>query len=116
MIKNKEKQHFLVEQINELKNYTIFQRVYRTKYKSKKGLATRTIKSLVCNFQNIGSVGRKPALSRERTLWTDDLINSIKNLVIEGPTFSLNKIAKIVPVSVSTIRNVHRLDLNQKPY
>ena len=108
--------NFWSKNIIELKNYTLVKRAYRTKNKSKKGPATSTVMNIVNNFQKSGSVDRKRVLLRKRTVRTDDLINSIKNLVIEDLTLSLNKIANVVPASVSTIRNVLRDDLNRKPY
>ena len=84
--------------------------------KSKRAPTPTTILNIVNNYNKTGSVDRKRILARKRTVRTDDLINSIKNLFLGDSKLSIRKTSNLVPASPSTIRKVLRKDLNMKPY
>lgn len=109
-----EKRQFLYEKFLELKNSTLVQRAYRSKYKTTKAPSRNTIESIHSSFQITRSLVRKRPLSKKKTVRTDQLIDSIKNLYLEDKQISLRKIASVVPASVYTIRKVARIDLKKK--
>ena len=104
------------EKYVELKNFVKVQRAYRTKYERRKAPAVSKIKNMIQNLQKTVWIVPKSVTSKKRTVRTDDLIKSIKNMLIEDPTTSLRKIANIVPASIGTIRYVARTDLKLKAY
>lgn len=116
MLYDTDKRVFIVNNFAIHKNTTLVQRAFRTKYHTSKAPAANTINNMVSNFQNTGSVCRKRVLNKKRTVRTEDLIESIKNLYLADDKTSLRKMANLVPASISTIRNVAREDLNLKPF
>jgi hypothetical protein len=111
-----EKRQFLYEKFLELKNSTLVQRAYRSKYKTTKAPSRNTIESIHSSFQITRSLVRKRPLSKKKTVRTDQLIDSIKNLYLEDKQISLRKIDSVVPASVYTIRKVARIDLKKNAY
>ena len=55
-------------------------------------------------------------LPKKRTVRTDDLIKSIKNLFLEDRKLLLRKAANLLPASISTIRIVAHKDLKFSPF
>lgn len=116
MIYDQEKRIFLVKKFFELKSIVRVQRAFRTKYKNHKAPMGFTIINMVRNFEKTGQTSRLSLRQRIKTVRTEELIENLKNVVLDDPGISLTKAANIVPASRSTVRFVLREDLNLKPY
>jgi len=111
-----EKRVFLNEKFIKTQNIALVQSSFKAKYRSKQAPSRSTILNINKNYINTGSVGRKQIIAKKRTVRTDDLIKSIKNLFLEDRKLSLRKAANLMPASISTIRIVARKDLKFRPF
>ncbi len=71
------KRIFINDNFAKLKSVSKVQKAYRSTYKSKSAPSYSVIMNIVRNYQQSGSVARKPVLSIKRTVRTDDHIKSI---------------------------------------
>lgn len=113
---NHEKRVFLIQKFYELKNTTLVQRAFRTKYVCSHAPMSLTIMNMVRAFENTGHTSRHPTRIKTKRVRTEELVESLKNLNLKDPNISLRKVANLVPASHETVRKVYREDLNIKPF
>ena len=113
-----EKRVFLNEKFIKTQNIALVQSSFKDKYRSKQAPSQSTI--LNKNYKNTGSVGRKQIIAKKRTVRTDDLIKSIKNLFLEDRKLSLKNAANLFLLSnkkkaiILLAQNLIGLDLGQQ--
>ena len=100
----------------ELKSIALVQRAYRTEYICSKASSGNTIKGMVKRLETMGLTNSSDKRARQTRVVTEELVKSIKNLIIEDPAISLRKSSNLVSASYETVRFVLRKKLNMKPY
>ena len=111
-----QKRLFIFEKFCELKNGTLVQRAFRTKYKNDKAHSLSTIKYIVQATRKNIEGNMAPKRTRTRPVRTDDLVETLRKLNLEDRSLSTRKAARMVQASRETIRKVYREELNFKPY
>jgi len=116
MLYDIEKRFFLATQYSRLESIALVQRAYRSKYHTKTAPSRSCILNIWSNFRETGSVATRTCYKRKKTVQTEELVEKVKNLVLEDKTISLRKLSQLVPASQSTVRKVVRDVLKLKSY
>ena len=111
-----EKRRFLTEKYARLESITLVQRACRANYKTKDAPARNTILNILTKFRKTGNSSFKPATTKKKTVVTEELIEKLKNVILEDPQISIRKTTQLVPASYHTVRNVFKNNLKLKPY
>ena len=107
MLYDIQKRIFLVQKYYELKQFTLVQRAFRTKYKSSTAPNQNTIINLINAFEKTGSVAYV-TINRKKS--NDKRIvaqNQLKSMIDEFPNLSIRKAESAVGVSTTLAATKH---------
>ena len=82
------------------------QRAYKINYGSKSTPATRTIKKMVQNFEEYGTVADKPRIGATKTVRTLENIKKIPKKLDDSPRRSQRRLSKETKISRSSVQDL----------
>ena len=106
----------MIEKYYELKNYTLFQRAWRSSFKNCRVPVIGTIKSIVERFNNTGSVASLPPLRAQPSQKREVARNQLKEMFLENPSLSIRKASASTGISYGMMQNILKEDLYLKSY
>lgn len=86
------------------------------KHLKMQGVNRKLIYRTIKRFKKTGSYKIKPKTGRKRTIRTKKTVKKVRERIRRNPAQSMNKIAKDLNVSQTTIRRLVKDDLHMKPY
>ena len=113
---DKEKRVFMTKKFAQLKNATLVQRAWRTKYNGQRVPNRHTILNTVTRFEKTGSVAPLPPLPAGPSEKRESAKNELKMLISEDPTLSIRKTSVALGISYSLTRDILLNELKLKPY
>lgn len=80
----------------------------------KQGVNRKLIYRTIKRFKETGSSKIQPKQGRKRSIRTPKLVKTVRERIRRNPAQSMNKMAKVLQISRSTIRRVVKEDLHLK--
>lgn len=107
---------FLVKKFYELNHISLVQKAWRTEFVNLKAPGYNTIKNIISNFENTGSVTHMPPKRKNPDPKREVAKNQLKTMISEFPSLSIRKAASAVNVSPSLVYQIFTYDLHLSAY
>ena len=91
-------------------------RAYRKKYGRNSAPSDNTIRSLVKNFFEYGSVATRQRPIRSRPRRSDEVVKAVRDSVADNPNVSYRRKSQELNVSGTTLRRIMKHDLEMVKY
>ncbi|GFY28551.1 putative transposase [Trichonephila clavipes] len=91
------------------------QRKYRQYFNSRSASTAFMIRSLVCRFDELGSVLYRPGRGDHRNIRTEDNVETVRQSVADDPSVSTRHLSSQLDISRTTLRTILKLDLKMYP-
>lgn len=112
----KERAEIVTLYIENSHSVSLTQRAYRRKYRGQQAPYDKTIRRLVSNFDEHGTLADRPHAVHHRPRRSNELVEMIRESVAEHPEISYRHRAQQFGVSGTTLRRILKEELHLFPY